>query len=253
MRNNNNNNNSPTDPSRGTTISMRSRDEARVGSFYASQGVANDLCLGNFEAATSISDHLFIFKNKLVWRLDANLFPVRGYPISISRLFPTEEDEGDSRIDAAYQRQTDGAVVLFSGHRFWTMNETDFQLRLEDEQWWKSPVEWHTIWELGFPGTVTRIDAVFVWPKNKKTYFFTGDLFWRFDEMTGRMDQGYPMSINRWHGIPFHINAVMTLPGWEGNARQTVFFKNNSYWLFNDHWVRPALGYPRLISTLFNC
>lgn len=230
-----------------------------------------ELCVGNFDAITSINDHVFIFKNQFVYRLDANLFPVRGYPIAISQQFPGlvelgrgGGDSGGGRrgiVDAAYQRQTDGAVVLFAGHRYWTFNATDFQLlssssstSLDNNT--DDGNQQRTIWDLGLPENVTRIDAVFVWPKNQRTYIFAGDSFWKYDDQGNRMDAGYPKSISRWHGIPFHIDGVLTLPTistlFDVSGGQTVFFKSNSYWLFNDHWVRPEIGYPRLISSLFN-
>lgn len=227
-----------------------------------------ELCVGNFDAITSINDHVFIFKNQFVYRLDANLFPVRGYPIAISQQFPGllelgHGGDGGGRggiVDAAYQRQTDGAVVLFAGHRYWTFNATDFHLLSSSSTSLDNKIDGNqqrTIWDLGLPENVTRIDAVFVWPKNQRTYIFAGDSFWKYDDQGNRMDAGYPKSISRWHGIPFHIDGVLTLPRistlFDVSGGQTVFFKSNSYWLFNDHWVRPEIGYPRLISSLFNC
>lgn len=222
----------------------------------ASNDAIADLCLGNFDAVAAINDHLFIFKNNLVWRLDPNLFLVGGYPVTISQQFVgvgdleqgAAGDRGGRILDAAYQRQTDGAVVLIARHRFWTFNGTDFRLLSTEGQ--------RTIWQLGLPENVTRIDAVLVWPKNQKTYLFAGEAFWRYDEWEERMDSGgYPKSMTRWHGVPFNIDAATSLPRITESfsSGQTLFFKGNSYWLFNDHWVRPEIGYPRLISSLFNC
>lgn len=237
-----------------------------------------DLCPGYFDAVTSVGSDVFIFKNKFVWQMDANLFPIRGYPIS--QLFPgltppspsssTIEGEDYNKqpiVDAAYQRQTDGAVVLFSNHRYYTYryNGSDFQLltmhggdhadfdatatAADDDD--RRPQQQRTIWDFGLSANLSKIDAVFVWPKNKKTYIFTDESFWRYDDYLGRMDEGYPKSITRWHGIPFHIDAVMSLPGVYAGEQKTLFFKKNAYWLLDDHWVRPALGYPRLINSLF--
>eukprot|EP00061_Rhincodon_typus_P001410 g14726.t1 len=62
--------------------------------------------------------------------------------------------------------------------------------------------------DFGLP--VHRVDAVFVWPHNGKTYFFTGHQFWRFDEKQGRMDPGYPKQISLWKGIPTDLDGVMS-------------------------------------------
>ena len=37
---------------------------------------------------------------------------------------------------------------------------------------------------LGLPEYVDRIDDVFVWGKNEKTYFFYKNLYWRYNEVT---------------------------------------------------------------------
>lgn len=235
-----------------------------------------ELCLGRFDAITSINEHVFIFKNKFVWRLDANLFLVRGYPMRIGAQFPGIDGEleqlaqavgGDGGqewervVDAAYQRQTDGAVVLFAGHRYWMYNGSDFQLLSTSSsggggRGGVGGVQ-HTIWDLGLPKNVTGIDAVFVWPKNQKTYLFAAESFWKYDDREQRMDPSgsYPRSMIRWHGIPFNVDAVTSFPQVSDSfaGGQTLFFKGNSYWLFNDHWVRPEIGYPKLISSLFNC
>ena len=37
---------------------------------------------------------------------------------------------------------------------------------------------------IGLPEYVDRIDDVFVWGKNEKTYFFYKNLYWRYSEVT---------------------------------------------------------------------
>lgn len=224
-----------------------------------------ELCAGYFDAVTSINDQVFIFKNNLVWRLDANLYLLEDYPMEIGKLFPILElnQWGGSGgiggtngiiVDAAYQRQTDMAVVLLVGHRYWTFNGTDFQLMSPSTM--DRALETGTIWTgYGLAETVTHIDAVFVWPKNQKTYIFSGDSFWRYDERLGQLDEMQGRSMSRWNGIPFNVDAVLSLPRIHGTIAdgQTLFFKGNAYWQFNDHWVRPEIGYPRLISSLLRC
>ena len=45
---------------------------------------------------------------------------------------------------------------------------------------------------LGLPGDINRLDAAFVWGKNSKTYIFHNNMYWRYDEVQGKMDDGYP-------------------------------------------------------------
>lgn len=228
---------------------------------------ADDICSGNFDAITAINENVFVFRDKFVWRFDANLAAVRGYPVPISQQFPGVSlgrggggggTEPEGTVDAVYQRQTDGAVVIFADHRFWIIDGSDFQLPRPSAGGGaatSSSSSVHqqsgSIWELGLPRNVSKIDGIFLWPKNHKAYLFAGNEFWRFsdDRLFGSLEAGYPKSVSRWHGIPFHIDGVVVMP----RSGRTMFFKNNSYWLFNDHWVRPALGYPKLVRSLFNC
>lgn len=65
-----------------------------------------------------------------------------------------------------------------------------------------------TTYEL--PDNLDSIDAAFVLDKNKLTYLFKGDQFWRFNETTRRLDEDYPKNISRWRGIPVGIDAAIT-------------------------------------------
>ena len=56
-----------------------------------------------------------------------------------------------------------------------------------------------------------KLDDVFVWGKNGKTYFFYQNLYWRFSPENKAMDPGYPKDIIRnWRGIPRNIDAALT-------------------------------------------
>lgn len=193
-----------------------------------------DICSGGFDALTAISGELFIFRGRRVWRLDAELRIMAGYPMLVTSLFSGFYGQ---RINAAYQRDTDGAVVLFSDSEFWVFLDNSFDLY--------SP---RPISDFGIPSSVTKVDAAFVWTKNYKTYLFSGNQFWRYDDVFQRMDEGYPKNISRWHGIPKDLDAVATFPN-----GQTLFVKNNSYWVYNNYWIRPEIGYPKSISNLFQC
>ena len=64
---------------------------------------------------------------------------------------------------------------------------------------------------LGLPSFVDKLDDVFVWGKNGKTYFFYQNLYWRFSPENKSMDSGYPKDIIRnWRGIPRNIDAALT-------------------------------------------
>lgn len=82
--------------------------------------------------------------------------------------------------------------------------------------------------------------------KNGKTYLFSGNYFWRFNDESGVLDSGYPRTMDRWYGIPANLDASLTLPN-----GKTYFFKDNKYWLFNNKWVKPERGYPRKASKVW--
>ena len=64
---------------------------------------------------------------------------------------------------------------------------------------------------MGLPSSVRKVDAAFMWGKNKKTYFFAGDLYWRYNEYERRMEDGYPWEIRlRWKGVPDDLDSVIT-------------------------------------------
>lgn len=39
----------------------------------------------------------------------------------------------------------------------------------------------------------------------------SGNQIWRYNEQNKNLDDNYPMSINRWRGIPANIDSAVTL------------------------------------------
>lgn len=61
---------------------------------------------------------------------------------------------------------------------------------------------------LGLPDWLERVTAAFIWDYNEKTYFFSGEDYWRFDESEGRVELDYPRTIeSNWHGIPIELEG----------------------------------------------
>ena len=50
----------------------------------------------------------------------------------------------------------------------------------------------------GLPSALENMDAAFIWEKNYKAYFFKGWEYWRYDEISKRVDPGYPKNISIW-------------------------------------------------------
>ncbi|KAM8977654.1 collagenase 3-like [Pelodytes ibericus] len=63
--------------------------------------------------------------------------------------------------------------------------------------------------ELGFPTSVKKVDAAAHGIQAGKTYFFTGDLCWSYDEERGVMDGGFPKPIDSlFPGVGNEIEAA---------------------------------------------
>lgn len=67
---------------------------------------------------------------------------------------------------------------------------------------------------------VNRVDGAFILANNGKTYLFSGDEFWTFDEsrknekVTRQLEPDYPRDISLWEGVPSPIDDVIS---WKGN------------------------------------
>lgn len=57
---------------------------------------------------------IFVFKNEYVWRLSEEFQVVPGYPTRFTEIF-NDIPSYVRRIDAAYERTSDGAIILFHG------------------------------------------------------------------------------------------------------------------------------------------
>jgi len=148
-----------------------------------------------------------------------------GYPTLIRNLF-RELPSNLRNIDALYERPN-GNIVFFSGPRYWVF---DGDFMVEENL----PLSY-----LGLPEGLAKIDAALLWGKNKKTYFFSGDVYWRYDDAKQEMDPGYPIAMTRWRGVPTHLDAAMR---WIDG--KTYFFKDRSFWTFNDKIVKTESKYP---------
>ena len=97
--------------------------------------------------------------------------------------------------------------------------------------------------EYGLSQELANMDAVFVWGRNQRTYFFKGDKYWRYDDKKHRIDYGYPRNISVWKGVPSNIDAAMR---WR-NGR-SYFFKGREYLKLDDWKIETEKGYPRRIA-----
>ncbi|XP_036319533.1 matrix metalloproteinase-2-like [Rhagoletis pomonella] len=193
-----------------------------------------NICLGNFDAASVLNGTVHVFKNEYVYQLTSRYAIKNGYPQNLYEMFPFMPTYV-KRIDAAYQRY-DGVGVFFAGDKYWLFRYEQSTLPV--------PIENSPLPIANLIGNVSNIDAAMLWPKNNLTYIFSGDKFWRYNDRLLILDEGYPKSMRRWHGIPNNVDATATL-----NNGKTYFFKNNVYWLYDNVNIRPVRGYPRRTSS----
>lgn len=173
-----------------------------------------DNCDTSVDAISVIRREVFAFKGKYFWRInERGLNPRR--PVRIDMFWNLGETV--NRVDAVYERP-DRKIAFFSGRRYWLLDATQ---RLRG---YPRPLT-----DLGLPSSLTHIDAAMVWGHNGKTYFFSGDQYWRYDEHENSVELDYPRNIRMWRGVPRDLDAAF-----QWTDGQTYFFKGKNFWRFND-------------------
>ncbi|KAI4878562.1 hypothetical protein NFI96_016747 [Prochilodus magdalenae] len=156
-------------------------------------------CHPNFsvDAVAVVGDEILFFKNnylwlRTMWRSYWN--KLREGPIS--KFLPSIT----SPVDAAYDLPTKGVTYIFTGPKYWMVQQVGVK-------------SYHgSIYEYGFPARVRRIDAAVHISRSSKTYFFTGDTYYRYDELREEMDPGFPRKIHPdWSGVTGTIDAALNL------------------------------------------
>lgn len=73
---------------------------------------------------------IFVFKKEYVWRLTEAFQVVLGYPVHFNEIFP-DIPNYVRHIDAAYERKTDGAMILFHGIHILTPRLINMKYKLK--------------------------------------------------------------------------------------------------------------------------
>ena len=106
------------------------------------------------------------------------------------------------------------------------------------------PIEITYFWR-DLPHNLTKIDAVYERPIDKKIIFFIGQEFWAFTANT--VDFGFPKPISIL-GLPSNLTHIDAATIWGHNGK-TYFFSGNKYWRFNEIKGKIDLDYPRNIAV----
>ncbi|XP_003992355.2 stromelysin-2 [Felis catus] len=182
----------------------------------------------SFDAVSSLRGEILFFKDRYFWRRSRwNLEPEFHL---ISTFWPSLP----SGLDAAYEVNNKDTVFVFKGNHFWAIRGTEVQAGY--------PKDIHT---LGFPPALGKIDAAVSDEEKKKTYFFVEDKYWRFDENSQSMEQGFPRLIaDDFPGVGPKVDAVFQEFGFfyffrgplqfefDPNARMVTHVLKSNNWLY---------------------
>ncbi|KAG7322638.1 hypothetical protein KOW79_013984 [Hemibagrus wyckioides] len=162
-----------------------------------------------FDAATSIRNELYFFKNNYYWKKSSRM---KDIPQTLIRsTWPSI-----TSVDAAYELKGKGISYFFKGQNYWAVTATSVL-----------PGYPKNILHFGFRPLVTKIDAAVHVASTRRTLFFTGDKYWSFNENTGKMDTGFPKPIYvDFPGIGSKVDAAFENYGFlyfSDGARQTEY------------------------------
>ncbi|XP_051011711.1 stromelysin-2 isoform X2 [Acomys russatus] len=181
----------------------------------------------SFDAVSTLRGEFLFFKDRYLWRKS------RWSPEAELHLISAFWPSLPSSLDAAYEARNKDSVLIFKGGQFWAVRGNEVQAGY--------PKRIHT---LGFPPSVKKIDAAVFEEEKKKTYFFVGDKYWRFDETRHIMDKGFPRLIrDDFPGIEPQVDAVLQAFGYfyffhgstqyefDPNARTVTHMLKSNSWL----------------------
>uniref|UniRef100_A0A3B3ZZ13 interstitial collagenase n=1 Tax=Periophthalmus magnuspinnatus TaxID=409849 RepID=A0A3B3ZZ13_9GOBI len=149
------------------------------------------------DAVATLRGEMLFFKDSFFWR---------NYPQSnqlqqtlINNFWP----DAPSSVDAAYESQETDRLYLFKGHQVWAFSAYDLE-----------PGYPKSISSFGFPKTVKKIDAALYDVATRKTLFFVGTQFYSYDEISKRMEQGYPKNVDeKFSGLTTKVTAAFQYRG----------------------------------------
>ncbi|XP_058627285.1 matrix metalloproteinase-25 [Onychostoma macrolepis] len=195
-----------------------------------------DRCQGGYDAVANIRGEVFFFRGPHFWRVHHS-GSLMSLTAALIHSFWVGLPPETARVDAVYERR-DGHIVFFIGNQYWVFRDTV-----------SLPGYPRPLSELGLctsaGGLPERVEAVFVWPHNGKTYLFSDGEYWRFDEVGSerKLEEGYPKPASIW-GMPSHPDDIIGfLDG------DTYFFKDSNYWILKRGGLDQQSASPKSIAT----
>lgn len=126
--------------------------------------VEPDTCNTNYDAIAMIRNEMFVFKGKFMWRIKDGVV-MAGYPTKIKNLWRGLPDSL-TEIDAAFENNPQRKIWFFMGKKMYVYESSTL-------------VAVSALTDLGLPAYVKKIDAIFTWGHNNRTFIFAGEEYWR--------------------------------------------------------------------------
>ncbi|XP_016397152.1 matrix metalloproteinase-25-like isoform X1 [Sinocyclocheilus rhinocerous] len=194
-----------------------------------------DRCQGGYDAVANIRGEVLFFRGPHFWRVHHSGSLISLTPALIHSFWMGLPPE-TARVDAVYERR-DGHILFFIGNQYWVFRDT-----VSLPEYPRPLSEWGLRTSAG--GLPERVEAVFVWPHNGKTYLFSGGEYWRFDESgtERKLEEGYPKPASIW-GMPSHPDDIIGFVD-----RDTYFFKESNYWILKRGGLDQESASPKSIA-----
>nr|XP_039270267.1 matrix metalloproteinase-14-like [Styela clava] len=186
----------------------------------------------NFDAISFIRNELYVFSSQYMWRKPRTEQKAIG-PIPIASFWPAV----GSGVDAVFENPLDDTIVMLQGKNYYEYHEHDLMPRFPRR------LKNMGIYE-------ETIDAAVWWFRNKKTYLFKGNQYWRLEN--DRVDDEYPKNMEAWPGVPADLDAAFIGPGEDGK-NHTYFVKGNKYWKFHARDVKVIAEFDNFAHDWLGC
>jgi hemopexin len=190
------------------------------------------------------NNKIYLFSgNKYVRITDVSAGRDDGYPRNIAGNWPGLPAAFQSGIDAALWRDSNGAVYLFKGSQYVRFSKVSDGV---DSGYPKSIAD---DWP-GLPAAFqTGIDAALLRESNGKIYFFKGNQYVRFSDVSAGVDAGYPKPISgSWPGLPASFTSNLGAALMRRDNHKIYFFKGTRHVRFDDAASTTDPDYPRFIN-----
>lgn len=184
----------------------------------------------SYDAIAMIHNALYIFKGRYMWNVNTSHID-RNDAIEIRSKW-RELPKNLTHVDAVTVND-DGKLLFFVGQDIYGYGATKFEFK-------------STLSTLGIDQHIRKIDAIFKWNYNKRTYIFSGDYYWRLD---GKMvNRHYPKNINRsWRDV-YDIDTAYS------TSDRLYFFKGQYFYEFDHRTMRIDRMNPQPAAANFmNC